>query len=77
MYTVQTIDMKFIFSMFILQSPEQIIMDDKLMFSSRSDATDVRSYFHLPQLQWLGFNYEEHKHNFTAVKDYVNHIVKK
>lgn len=52
-------------------------MDDTLLFRQRTGPTGIKSYFHLPQLQWLGLDYHKHKDNLTAIKDYIEWITPK
>ena len=51
-------------------------MDRKIFYSS-SDAEKITgraTAFHLAQLTWLGFDYEQ-SHNDTAIKEFINWIV--
>ena len=52
-------------------------MDDRLINHGRGDTTNIESYFHLPQLQWLGLDYKKYKSNITAIKHYVDWITQK
>ena len=51
-------------------------MDDKLFHTNRTCKMNIRSWWHIPQLQWLGFNYDE-RNNITKIKEYIDFIVPK
>ena len=51
-------------------------MDRDFFYSSHGSekASGRATPFHLAQLTWLGFNYEQ-SHNDTAIKEFINWIV--
>ena len=61
---------------YYFQSVEKIVMDDKLFHTNRTCKMNIRSWWHIPQLQWLGFNYDE-RNNITKIKEYIDFIVPK
>ena len=56
----------------LLQSPEEVILDDRLLNKQRRWPF-TRSWFVVPQLQWMGFKYSQH-HNVTAIQEFTTHI---
>ncbi|XP_067950204.1 galactosylceramide sulfotransferase-like [Watersipora subatra] len=60
-------------------STEQVLSNNKWLYFARNDQnggpTGLRSWFHLAQLQWLGFDYSL-KGNMTAITEYVHWLNK-
>ena len=60
---------------FLLQGVNEVIADDSLMYKLRPEQ-GIKSWFHLPQLQWLGLPYKQ-RFNMTAIREYIEFIVEK
>ena len=58
-----------------MQGINEVIADDSLMYKLRPEQ-GIKSWFHLPQLQWLGLPYKQ-RFNMTAIREYIEFIVEK
>ena len=59
-----------------LQTASEVLANDKLMFKKRGGRLHINTYFVIPQLQWLGFDYDK-RFNSTAIQEYIAYIVPK
>ena len=59
-----------------LQTASEVLADDKLMFTTRGGSIPIKTWFVIPQLQWLGFDYNK-RFNSTAIQEYIAYIVPK
>ena len=59
-----------------LQSLEEIVMNDDLLYLNRTDMPEIHTWWYLLQLQRLGFNYD-HRNDMDKIKDYIDLIVPK
>ena len=60
---------------FPMQDVNEVVADDSLMYKLRQEQ-GIKSWFHLPQLQWLGLPYKQ-RFNMTAIREYIEFIVEK
>ncbi|KAF6033070.1 GAL3ST1 [Bugula neritina] len=56
-------------------SAESVISNRDVLYKQRNQG-GVKTYLHLVQLQWLGFDYNN-RNNLTAIKEYISYIVPK
>ena len=61
-----------------LQHTNDLIWNDKLMYKRIGKVAHplTATKYHLPQLCWIGFNYEE-RNNLTSINAYIEKMVKK
>ncbi|XP_067950203.1 galactose-3-O-sulfotransferase 2-like [Watersipora subatra] len=59
------------------QTPQQILYNNRTLYAPRSEASGIATWFHLHQLQWLGFNYHRDKDNMTAIRQHIDWVVPK
>ena len=59
-----------------LQTASEVMANDKLMFKTRGGPLRIKAWFVIPQLQWLGFDYNK-RFNSTAIEEYISYIVPK
>ena len=59
-----------------LQTASEVLADDKLMFKTRGGMLRINTWYIIPQLQWLGFDYDK-RFNLTAIQEYIAYIVPK
>ena len=62
--------------MTLYQSPEEVIMNDTLLMEPRVARSNVKAWFVIPQLQWLGFPYGR-RHDVKAIQSYITEIISK
>ncbi|KAF6016977.1 hypothetical protein EB796_024720 [Bugula neritina] len=57
------------------RDPNKIIRDDNILFKNRTARhAGLVNWFHIPFLQWLGFDYNQRK-NMTAIKEFIKDAV--
>ncbi|XP_067950984.1 galactosylceramide sulfotransferase-like isoform X2 [Watersipora subatra] len=56
-------------------SPEDVIFNDDILYQTRPTGQGVpRSWLHLNQLQWYGFNYAD-RYNLTAIENFIASLI--
>ena len=60
------------------QTPDQVVESDEKFFLVRKTLlySGMKSYFHLNQLQWLGFDYNQ-RDDIEAIKAFVEYTIKR
>ena len=58
----------------LLQDANVVINSPEQFYSKRYDRDSLKTWFHIVQLQWLGFDYDK-RDNTTAMKEFISWII--
>ena len=58
----------------LLQDANVVINSPEQFYSKRYDRDSLKTWFHIVQLQWLGFDYDK-RDNATAMKEFISWII--
>ena len=57
-----------------LQDANVVINSPEQFYSKRYDRDSLKTWFHIVQLQWLGFDYDK-RDNVTAIEEFISWII--